>query len=152
MGLKEESEFLQSIPLFANVELSKLKLLAFTSDRLTFAEGEVLFEQGTIGDFVYVILSGDADVVMESPAGPLHLATLNEHQIVGEIAVLCDMPRTATVRAKTELTTLRITKAFFTEIAFEYPHIAVEIMRSIAQRLEITTVRLSQAIERAVSE
>ena len=149
MGLKEEAELLQTIPLFANVNLSKLKLLAFTADKLTFAEGEILFEQGTIGDFVYVIVSGDADVVMNSPAGSLHLATLKEHQIVGEIAVLCDMPRSATVRAKTELTTLRISKALFSEIAFEYPQIAVEIMRSIAQRLEETTVRLSQAIESA---
>ncbi len=146
MGLKEETELLQAVPLFATVAPSKLKLLAFTSDFLTFAENEVLFEQGNVGDSVFVIVSGDADVLLDTRSGPLTVATLSRHDVIGEIAVLCNMPRTATVRATSELTALRMNKSLFSDMVFEFPQVAVEIMRGIALRLENTTTRLGQAV------
>lgn len=146
MGLLEEVELLRKIPLFSKIEPSKLKLLAFTSERLTYAEGDVLFEQGDAGDAAYIIIGGKADVVVDTPGGPLIVATLDEHEIVGEIAILCDVPRTATVKAKTEVTTLRITKDLFFSLVVEFPQIAVEIMRELAHRLEVTTVRLREAV------
>ena len=82
---------------------------------------------------------------MNTPGGPLVVATLKQNEIVGEIAILCDVPRTATVRAKTELTTLRITKDLFFNLVIEFPQIAVEIMRELARRLEQTTTKLREA-------
>jgi len=149
MGLLDEVELLRKIPLFSKIEPSKLKLLAFTSERLTYAEGDVLFEQGDAGDAAYVIIGGKADVVVDTPGGPLIVATLDENQIVGEIAILCDVPRTATVKAKTEVTTLRITKDLFFSLVVEFPQIAVEIMRELAHRLEVTTVRLREAVAKS---
>lgn len=146
MGLLEEVELLRRIPLFTKIEPSKLKLLAFTSERLTYSEGDVLFEQGDAGDAAYIIIGGQADVVVNTPGGPLIVATLDEHEIVGEIAILCDVPRTATVKAKTELITLRITKDLFFSLVIEFPQIAVEIMRELAHRLEATTIRLREAV------
>ena len=146
MGLLDEVELLRKIPLFAKIEPSKLKLLAFTSERLTYSEGDVLFEQVDAGDAAYIIIGGKADVVVDTPGGPLVVATLDEHEIVGEIAILCDVPRTATVKAKTEVTTLRITKDLFFSLIVEFPQIAVEIMRELAHRLEVTTVRLREAV------
>ena len=146
MGLLDEVELLRKIPLFAKIEPSKLKLLAFTSERLTYSEGDVLFAQGDAGDAAYIIIGGKADVVVDTPGGPLVVATLDEHEIVGEIAILCDVPRTATVKAKTEVTTLRITKDLFFSLIVEFPQIAVEIMRELAHRLEVTTVRLREAV------
>ena len=149
MGLLDEVELLRKIPLFSKIEPSKLKLLAFTSERLTYAEGDVLFEQGDAGDAAYVIIGGKADVVVDTPGGPLIVATLDENQIVGEIAILCDVPRTATVKAKTEVTTLRITKDLFFSLVVEFPQIAVEIMRELAHRLEVTTARLREAVAKS---
>jgi CRP/FNR family cyclic AMP-dependent transcriptional regulator len=145
MGLLDEVELLRKIPIFSKIEPSKLKLLAFTSERLTYAEGDVLFEQGDAGDAAYIIIGGKADVVVDTPGGPLIVATLDENEIVGEIAILCDVPRTATVKAKTEVTTLRITKDLFFSLVMEFPQIAVEIMRELAHRLEVTTARLREA-------
>lgn len=146
MGLLDEVELLRKIPIFSKIEPSKLKLLAFTSERLTYAEGDVLFEQGDAGDAAYIIIGGKADVVVDTPGGPLIVATLDENEIVGEIAILCDVPRTATVKAKTEVTTLRITKDLFFSLVVEFPQIAVEIMRELAHRLEVTTARLREVV------
>ena len=99
MGLQEEVELLRNIPLFAKIELSKLKLLAFTSERLIYSQDEILFSQGDPGDAAYIIINGEADIVVNTPGGPLVIATLKQNEIVGEIAILCDVPRTATVRA-----------------------------------------------------
>jgi len=149
MGLLDEVELLRKIPIFSKIEPSKLKLLAFTSERLTYAEGDVLFEQGDAGDAAYIIIGGKADVVVDTPGGPLIVATLGENEIVGEIAILCDVPRTATVKAKNEVTTLRITKDLFFSLVVEFPQIAVEIMRELAHRLEVTTARLREAVAKS---
>ena len=151
MGLQDEVELMRNIPLFAKIEPSKLKLLAFTSERLTYSQDEILFSQGDAGDSAYIIIGGEADIVVNTPGGPLVVATLKQNEIVGEIAILCDVPRTATVRAKTELTTLRITKDLFFNLVVEFPQIAVEIMRELARRLEQTTTKLQEAVANAQS-
>ena len=151
MGLQEEVELLRNIPLFAKIELSKLKLLAFTSERLIYSQDEILFSQGDVGDSAYIIIDGEADIVVNTPGGQLVIATLKQNEIVGEIAILCDVPRTATVRAKTELTTLRISKELFFNLTIEFPEIAVEIMRELAHRLEQTTTKLREAVAQTQS-
>ena len=148
MSLKEELELLQRIPFFANVEPSKLKLLAFTSERVRFPAGEVLFEQDEIGRSAYIIIDGEAEVIVRTPAGPRVVATVGKNDFVGEIAILCDVPRTATIRAVTALTTLRITKDLFLRMLLDFPAIGIEVMRVLAQRLEHTTERLRDALAR----
>ena len=151
MSLQEEVELLRRIPLFAKIEPAKLKLLAFTSERLTYQAGDALFEQGAVGDSAYVIIAGSAEVLMDGPGGPLTVATIDKHQIVGEIAILCDVPRTATVRAASDLIALRVSKDHFFRLIEEFPQMAVEIMRELAHRLEATTLRLREAMLAAQS-
>jgi CRP-like cAMP-binding protein len=145
MTLQQEVQLLRQVPLFAKIDPARLKLLAFTSDRLTFARDDVLFRQGEAGDAAYLILSGAAEVSIDTPNGPLVVATIDAHEIVGEIAILCDVPRTATVRAKSELIALRIAKERFFTLIDEFPEMAVEMMRELARRLEVTTGRLREA-------
>ena len=145
MSILEEVDLLKKIPLFANIETSKLKLLAFTSERVTYAPAETVFEQDEIGQEAHIIMSGEAEVIVTTPTGPLTVATVKKNDFVGEIAILCDVPRTATIRAKSELTTLCISKDLFFRMITEFPQMAVEIMRVLAQRLEKTTKVLAQA-------
>ena len=146
MSLTEEVELLRNIPLFCKIEPSKLKLLAFTSERLTFAQGQDLFRQGDIGDAAYIIVAGNAEVIVDTPDGPLTVARVGKNDIVGEIAILCDVPRTATVTASSELTTLRISKELFFQLVAEFPQMALEIMRELAARLDRTTAQLRAAV------
>jgi len=148
MSLNEEVELLRSVPLFANIEPSKLKLLAFTSERLTFPKGQALFNQGDIGDAAYVIISGDADVVIDTPSGPLTVAHVGKNAFVGEIAILIDVPRTATIMPSSDLETLKISKDLFFRLMTEFPEMAVEVMRELARRLEQTNLQLSDANRR----
>jgi CRP-like cAMP-binding protein len=145
MQLRDEVELLRRVPLFAGVAPAKLKLLAFTSDRVNYDAGQVLFKQGDPGDAAYVLLSGSADILVNSESGEIRVATLETNSIVGEIAIICDDTRTATVRASTQLETLRIRKDHFLRMLVEFPEMAIVIMRELAERLSLTTAQLSDA-------
>jgi CRP/FNR family cyclic AMP-dependent transcriptional regulator len=108
MSLTEGVEVLRDIPLFAKIAPAKLKLLAFTSERLEYSAGEVLFHEGDDGDAAYVIMEGAADILVDTDDGALRIATLGKNDIVGEIAILCGVPRTATVVAQGRLEILRV--------------------------------------------
>ncbi|ASY65630.1 cAMP-binding protein (plasmid) [Sinorhizobium sojae CCBAU 05684] len=149
MLLKDEVEMLRRITLFAGLPPAKLKLLAFTSDRVLYGAGESLFNQGDIGDAAYVILSGKADVLVSTPTGPLKVAEVEENSIIGEIAILCNTPRTATITTTTPLEALRIRKDDFLKLLADFPEMAVEIMRVLADRLSQTTSELTEARSRA---
>ena len=69
MTLTKDVEFLHDIPLFAKVEPAKLKLLAFTSDRLEYRSGDELFHESDYGDAVYIILNGKIDILVDSSQG-----------------------------------------------------------------------------------
>lgn len=146
MSLQQEVELLRRIPMFSKIEPAKLKLLAFTSERLSYSDGDVLCRQGDEGDAAFVIIEGTAEVSIETDKGPLRVATLGDHDLVGEIALLCDVPRTATVTASGPLEALRITKELFYQLIAEFPEIAVEIMRELAHRLERANAQLREAV------
>lgn len=143
MLLKDEVGMLKRVPLFAGVEPAKLKLLAFTSDRVSYNAGQTLFHQGDEGDAAYVILSGTADILVESDTGQIKVAEVEPNSIVGEIAILCDVSRTATVKAVERLEALRIRKDHFLRMLRENPEMTIEIVRVLANRLSATTAELS---------
>jgi CRP-like cAMP-binding protein len=145
MMLKDEAELLRRVPIFAQVAPAKLKLLAFASDRVKYAAGQTLFRQGDPGDAAYVVLSGDADILIDTPTGEQKVAEVEPNAIVGEIAILCDVSRTATVKAASPLEALRIKKEHFVQLLSENPGMALEIMRVLADRLARTTTELTQA-------
>ncbi len=145
MSLNDDVQVLKCIPLFRKVEPAKLKLLAFTSERLTFMAGDNLFAEGDVGDAAYIVLDGTATVRVRTPGGDVEVARIGRNDIVGEIAILCDIPRTATIRAETDLVTLRISKDGFFHLVTQFPQIGVEIMAELAQRLHNTTQALTQA-------
>jgi CRP-like cAMP-binding protein len=146
VSLLQEFELLRRVPFFAEIEPARLKLLAFMSERVGYDPGKDLCVQGDRADAAYLIIEGEADIVVDTPSGPLTIATLGANEIVGEMAILCDGPRTATVRAKTRLVALRIAKDPFMRMIREFPNMAVSIMRELAHRLELTNNQLRGAL------
>ena len=146
MSLKEEFELLRRVPIFAEIEPAKLKLLAFMSERIGFDPGKRLVQQGDPADAAYLIIDGHAEVILETRAGPVVVATIGANETVGEMGILGDVPRNATVRAKDRVIVLRISKEPFMRMVREFPNMAVSIMRELAQRLDATNQQLSGAL------
>ena len=145
MTLTKDLGVLRTIPLFANVDPLKLKLLAFTSERLAYLPGDELFHQGDYGDAAYIILEGGADILVDTPTGKIKVASLGRNDIIGEIAILCDVPRTATVVAHAGLEALRVSKEGFFHLVTQFPPVGIEVMSALASKLHSTTQALTAA-------
>jgi CRP-like cAMP-binding protein len=145
MSINSEVETLRTIPMFRTIDPGKLRLLAFISERMTFRPGEVICTQGEAGDSAFIILDGQADVLVESGGGSQRkVAEIRKNDVVGEMSLLCDVPRTATVAASSDVTALTISKDNFFRILQEFPEVSLEIMRVLARRLERTTRDLAE--------
>ena len=142
MNLNEEVEILKGVPLFAKMEPARIKLLAFTGERMTFGIGQEICHQGDPGDAMYVILGGIADVLIDTPTGQLRVAQLKKNGFFGETAILCDAPRNATITASESLLTLKISKDMLYRLVSEFPIMAIEMMRELAHRVVDTNQKL----------
>lgn len=146
MSLNETVAILSEIPMFRNIDQKRLKLFALLGEELSFRPGERLFEQGDEGDAAYIIMSGDVDVLIQTPKGEVPVAVLHPREIFGEIAVLCNQPRTTAIAARTDLRVLRLKRKAIMDLLREFPDITLEFIRVLAARLERTSRDL--ALER----
>ncbi|MDH3704405.1 MAG: cyclic nucleotide-binding domain-containing protein, partial [Alphaproteobacteria bacterium] len=113
---------------------------------------QALCVQGQEGDEAFILISGEADVSIKSANGVAVVARLKPNDVVGELAILRDMPRNATVTAVTDVATLRIGKQDFLNLLKEFPEVSIEVMRALAERLVRTTTELANSRAAAKSE
>jgi len=142
MTLEAEVQSLRQVPMFRDVDPARLKLLAFTSERVQFSDGQRFFSQGDPSDAAYVILDGRASVLLNTPGGEIQVAELGSNALVGEMGILSDTPRSATIMAAEPTTALRIDKRVFLELLAQFPQMSLAIMRELAKRLERPNAQL----------
>lgn len=143
MTLETEVQSLRQVPMFRDVDPARLKLLAFASERVQFAAGQRFFVQGDVADAAYVILEGQAEVRLNTPGGEIKIADLGRNALVGEMGILSDAPRSATIVAGAPTTALRIDKRIFLELLMQFPQMSIAVMRELASRLERTNAQLA---------
>lgn len=145
MDLFKAAETLRNVPLFAKLPASKLKLLAFTSETIAFEDGETLFRAGDAADAAYVVLEGAVDIVIETGAQEVLAGTLAKNELFGELAVLTNSPRTATIRARGHLTALRIRRDVFLQLLCSDPEVSLQVIRELSGKLIRTHRQLEDA-------
>jgi len=138
LTLETEVNALRAVPLFSAIDPKELKLLVFLSEEQVFHDGERLCQEGEEGDCAYVLLEGDALILVNFDGG--------------EISIIRGIPRTASVEAKGEVRALRIESEVFMKLLREFPDMALEVMRELSKRLEVTTRELAQARAKAAAE
>ena len=145
MSLDKAVEAMQQTPIFTGIDPKRLRLLAFMSESLTYRAGELLFDQGDEGDSAFVVIDGSASVLINIGGEKKEVAVIGSKQIFGEMAVLCDIPRTAAIGAKSDLDVLRIDRDAFLKLLSEFTEVSLQVMRFLAARLEATTKDLGAA-------
>jgi CRP/FNR family cyclic AMP-dependent transcriptional regulator len=145
MSLQQETEMLRNIPMFSTMDAARLKLLSFTSERVSYMAGEEFIKQGEVGESAFVIISGEVEVIIETADGATAIGTVNANQLVGEVALLHSGRRTATLRAKTPINCLMLSKDVFFHLLREFPEFSLAVMRDLAARLERSTLQLREA-------
>jgi CRP-like cAMP-binding protein len=123
---------------FDSLKASQLHTLAKRVQVLTLPEGETLFREGDIGDTLYFLLAGECAVVKEDGiGGQLPLATVSSGRVIGEMAIVDNAPRSATVRANKPTRLLALDRETFDELTESRPDIAVPILRNVARMLSL---------------
>lgn len=135
MELAQEADMLRKVPMFVNLETSKLKLLAFTSEIIHYDNNDILFRQGDAADCAYVVMDGSVDVITESDNGPLLASNLGINTLFGEIALIINTPRSATLMAHGALTVMKITVDMFHQLLKENADFSLDVMRQLSQKL-----------------
>ena len=142
MDVFKEAEMLGRVPFFGGLDSAKLKLLAFTSRALKFAPGEDLMHKGESADSAYVILDGEVEILGETSAGVFVVAVVGRNALIGEMGVIQNLPRGATVRAKGPVRALRISSDVFLRLITENPDCALDVMRQLSARVTASNRRL----------
>jgi len=124
-------ELLKNVPLFAGCSKSELRLLAKTADELDLREGTVLTREGRAGREFFVLIAGTAAVTRKGKK----IAELGAGDWLGEIALITDSPRTATVTAMSSLDVLVITERSFRTVVETMPSIALKVLARVGDRL-----------------
>jgi CRP-like cAMP-binding protein len=144
MSLEQEVELIRRFPIFSKIQPAMQKLLCFSSERLTYEAGQVMFRAGDAADAAYVIIDGGVDITVPTSTGAILVNQLKQNDIIGEIAIFGDVPRTATATATTKVEALRIAKDMFVNVIRDNPDAALELIRILAGRLANTTAQLSR--------
>jgi CRP-like cAMP-binding protein len=124
-------ELLKSTPLFSGCSKNELRVLAKTADELDLREGTVITREGRPGREFFVLIDGTARVTRNGKK----IGELGVGDWFGEIALLTDTPRTATVTATSAVDVLVITDRSFRTVVETVPSIALKVLASIGDRL-----------------
>jgi CRP-like cAMP-binding protein len=148
----EELKLLRALARFKEVDTSNLKLMAMAGERVYFDAGEVMIEEGAHSDSVYIIMSGVADVTRTVNGATTSLGAMDPGSIVGEIGVVLNQPRFATLIARTPLTALHLEASVYVDLVKQLPQLAIATIRELSQRLVEITARYSEAQAKAETE
>jgi phosphoserine phosphatase RsbU/P len=125
---------LRGHPIFAPLSPAALDELVRRSSIVTVDAPTCLMSQGDASDAAYLLLSGEADVVVETAYGPVKLAPLASGALIGEIGAFANLPRTATVQARTTLSALRFDRDYIIELGRKHPEILLSVIAQLGQR------------------
>ncbi|MGZ3159024.1 MAG: Crp/Fnr family transcriptional regulator [Burkholderiaceae bacterium] len=121
-------KLLSSIILFRGLEREELVDLLRGASKVVFNPGELVFEEGFPGHSLYVVMQGKFEVFKKIDGAEAHIAAVSTGEHFGEIALVTEQPRTASVRALEKSVALRLTKS----AVFAKPKVAVYLLKNMA--------------------
>jgi CRP/FNR family cyclic AMP-dependent transcriptional regulator len=127
----DKIEALRKAPLFEGLSKKELGQLARVSEDMEIPAGTTLTKEGELGHEFFVIVDGQTEVKRKGK----NLGTRGAGDFIGEIALLEEVPRTATVKAKTDLRVFVLTSKDFHHLLEESPNVERKVLRTLAKRV-----------------
>ncbi len=127
----EKALFLEDVPLFAALDQHELLAVAAAAREVTVPAGEAVFEEGAVGDALYIVIRG----LLEAHNADVTLGQLTDQDVFGELAVLTEARRMATITAITPSHLLSIDQAAFNKVLQSNPTVARGIIEVLAKKV-----------------
>lgn len=135
-------EKLKEIQLFKNFDDKELEIVSRKIFEKQYKKDSTLFVEGMPGEILYIVIEGGVDIFKKTPKGEIKVTSIGPGEIVGEMSLIDDEPRSASGRTNTDSKLIVITKKSFNEILESDPRIAAKICMSllkiISKRLRLT--------------
>jgi CRP-like cAMP-binding protein len=131
LGKDGKVQLIKKVPLFSKLSKKELEQVAHIEDELDLPKGKLMAEEGDRGREFFVLLEGEADVTK----GDKSINTMHEGDFFGEIALVTHMPRTASVRATTDVRVLVVTERDFSALLKHSPEVGRGVAEALAERV-----------------
>jgi signal transduction histidine kinase len=137
--------FLAKLPLFTGLSRDDLERLYEMAETVNIKAGEVLIEEGSPGDALYVALSGRFEVSKRSGERDVPISACGPGDMIGEMSLVDQTPRTASVRAIEDASLLKISRTAFEQLLLQSPQAALAVLHTVMARLRNTELMLRQS-------
>jgi hypothetical protein len=135
LPLMERIMFMRKVALFADLSPPDLKLVAEVATEHVYPDGETIAEVGEWGDEMHLVVSGEIRVGLDGPEGAVEIARRRPGESVGEMSIISEEPRMASLVAVGTVRTLSIDHKRFERIVWERPQASLAVMRVLCDRL-----------------
>ena len=142
------TEFLKRVSWFEDLDQRSLDAIANAAVEQTYQPGQYIMRQGDTGVGAFIIRSGKVEVVQEKDGKETKLATLGAGDVVGEMALLDEFPRSASVRAVEQTSALGIQRWHFKGILESHPQLALALLPILTRRIRNAEGMLPQQAAR----
>ncbi len=149
--LDERISLIQQIGLFRGVDPTELESIAQQMTETSFRDGEVAFLEGDTGDRLYLILTGAMHVYVEREGSVISYDHLQPGECFGEMALVEEAPRSATVKSEGTSLCLTLSKEDLLDLMNRQPNIALGMIKGLVGRLRGTNVQLQEYARRLIN-
>jgi diguanylate cyclase (GGDEF)-like protein len=150
--MSSSPELLARVPLFEGLTPDELRWIGASAQIRTFAEGDNLFEIGEPGNSLFIVTAGTVQVLHPHRAANFQLARIGPGEFIGEMSLLDDAPRSATVKAICEVEALVLDKADFHKLVRARPDFALHLLSVMSRRMRQADEHISGLNSRAVRD
>lgn len=144
--------FLINFPFFDHLDKDQLEIVADHIDFYEMDPGEILFKEGDKGDSVYFIIEGELDIIKEALSAnkigvdKVVISTITKGRSIGEMSVIDNIPRSATVMARTNVKLVTLSRNSFESILDKHPKTGNQILKGIALLLSLNLRKASSRL------
>jgi len=140
-------DILINIPMFDALNSAALKIVSKYMNLMDFKRGEAVFNEGDKGNYICFVASGSFNVLKKNDQGKqVTIASLTRGRSMGEMAIIDDYPRSATVKAWANSTLVTLTRDGFDQILDHYPAIGIKLLKEISRLLSMNLRRTSSRL------
>lgn len=145
MSKLDKIQFLRQVSLFKSLSDKALLDLSAITIEQTIPAKTTVFKEGDKGDALYIVKSGKINILKRTSSGvDSVLVSLGKGAVIGDMAIIDEQPRSASIATIPESTFLIITKEDFRSLLAEVPEISFQILRLTTERLRSTNVHLKE--------
>jgi len=138
-GVSHET-FLARVPIFGNCSPDEIQAIAAVAQESFFQPGQIIVTQGTPGQAFYLVLEGRVEILRDNKS----LGAFGPGDFFGEMSLLDQAPRSATIRALDQTQCLMLSSWDFKALLEKYPSIAVKLLEVLSRRLRVADERMGR--------